>query len=313
MRLSIWQQFSSNHSGWFSVVGTFETVEQAQSSYEEIRQMLFSIDQWHREHKEESSAQRAGSTEPVPPEAEFAKQYQVRWPATIDWTNWANYDLEDNPVYAGVDARKSAERLIDNAVSILGRTVSIGSPDQTWMTKQPFEDLLAHFGAETTGYDMDTIESEAFEVVETHPHLMFTAPDIPAAEQIEAAIIHYIRGTVSASDNVPPWNEDAANFERVYGTSRLLKREYVEIAQRNWQYRYDGAKHLPFGQEMPRQRLTLRSGNGRLERDGQHFTLIDFDFYNDLGLLALIAWLEVQGCSEMDFAYVREGEGHSDS
>ena len=119
-----------------------------------------------------------------------------------------------------------------------------------------------------------------------YPHLTFDAPDISAAEQIEAAIINYIRGTVSASNNVPPWNDDAVNFEQVYGRSRLLKREYVEIAQRNWQYRYDGAKHLPFGQEMPRQRLTLRSGNGRLERDGQHFRLVDFDFYNDLGLLS---------------------------
>jgi hypothetical protein len=313
VKLSIWQQFSSNHSGWFWVVGTFETIEQAQNSYEDIRQMLFSIDKWHRDHREESSAlQRAGNTNPVPSEVEFAAKYQVRWPATIDWTNWANYNLEGNPAYSGIDARKSAERLIDQAVTIRGRTVSISSPDQTWMTTQPFEDLLAHFGAETTGYDLDRIESGEFDVVEVHPRLMFTAPDIAAAEQIETAIVTYIRGTVSAWDNVPPWNDDVRNFERVFGRSRLLKREYVERAQRNWQYRYESAKQFPYGQEMLRQRLILRSGNGRLERRGQHFTLIDFDFYNDLGLFALIAWLEVQGCSEMDYAYVREGEEHSD-
>lgn len=44
MRLSIRQQFSSNHSGFFWVVGTFNTVSDAQSAFNELRDILFTID-----------------------------------------------------------------------------------------------------------------------------------------------------------------------------------------------------------------------------------------------------------------------------
>jgi hypothetical protein len=54
MRVSIWQQFSSNHSGHFWVVGTFKTVEDAQKAYDELRAMLTEIDRWHREHQGEA-------------------------------------------------------------------------------------------------------------------------------------------------------------------------------------------------------------------------------------------------------------------
>src|SRR5215475_13956899 len=40
MRISIWQQFASNHSNSFIVVGRFQTVEQAQQAYQSIRSVL---------------------------------------------------------------------------------------------------------------------------------------------------------------------------------------------------------------------------------------------------------------------------------
>ncbi|GIV96508.1 MAG: hypothetical protein KatS3mg057_1165 [Herpetosiphonaceae bacterium] len=56
MRLSVWQQFSSKHSGFFWVVGHFKTIKQAREAYGELRAMLQEIDRWHQEHPAESRA-----------------------------------------------------------------------------------------------------------------------------------------------------------------------------------------------------------------------------------------------------------------
>jgi len=45
MRLSIWQQFSSNHSANFEIVGTFKTEELAHQAAEELREISRAIAQ----------------------------------------------------------------------------------------------------------------------------------------------------------------------------------------------------------------------------------------------------------------------------
>ena len=55
---------------------------------------------------------------------------------------------------------------------------------------------------------------------------------------------------------------------------------------------------------MPAQRLALRDAGMSVARNGLKFTLTDIWFHNEeLGLSALIAWLEVQGCTDIDFEY----------
>ena len=128
----MWQQFSSNHSGFFWVVGTFNTVSDAQSAFNELRDMLFTIDKWHQDHRDQSqAAMQEGQITPLPPEQAFAEKYNVPWPITIDWTNWAGYYLENYPGYQNVDAQRNAHALIDNAVQIVGRNISVTAPDQT--------------------------------------------------------------------------------------------------------------------------------------------------------------------------------------
>lgn len=183
MKLSIWQQFSSNHNGFFWVVGTFDTVEDAQKAYNEIRDMLYAINNWHLENPEGSEkAFLSGNNEPLPIEKEFAQKYNVEWPRTIDWTNWPNL----------------AEIMINEAISITGRTVEIETPDQTWMGIQPFEGILARLGAETFGIDMDLIQAGMDEI---HWCLMFTAPDLDTAKQIETAVREHISDPFKTPQN----------------------------------------------------------------------------------------------------------------
>jgi hypothetical protein len=43
MRVSIWQQFSSNHSSFFTVAGIFKTVELAEKATHELRSIIKTI------------------------------------------------------------------------------------------------------------------------------------------------------------------------------------------------------------------------------------------------------------------------------
>ncbi|MFN8373821.1 MAG: hypothetical protein U0694_13215 [Anaerolineae bacterium] len=46
MRLSLWQQFSSNHSSSFTVVGEFATPEKLASDYGRTARFLLQIHEW---------------------------------------------------------------------------------------------------------------------------------------------------------------------------------------------------------------------------------------------------------------------------
>ncbi|QPC83689.1 hypothetical protein G4Y79_04720 [Phototrophicus methaneseepsis] len=305
MKISIWQQFSSNHSGFFWVVGTFKNVSDAQSAFDELRDMLFTIDKWHRDNRDQSqAAMQQGQITPLPPEQTFAEKYSVQWPSTIDWTNWAGYYLENYPGFENVDAQRNARALIDNAVQIVGRNVMVSSPDQTWMTIQPFEGILSRLGAKTIGYDMETTDTESID----HTTIMnFTAPNSAIADQIEASLSQYLAGGLSDPDNLPPWHDDEANFQQVLGKSELLKREYVDLLKQNWQKRYELHTYFdasPYGRQMPANRLALRLSSLQITRNNLQFELRQLWFHNqELGASALIAWLEANACTAIDYRY----------
>jgi hypothetical protein len=274
--------------------------------------MLLEIDRWHREHKEASRELfEAGNIDPLPPERAFAERYQVDWPLTIDWTGWADYWFEDYPAYQMTDARAqaNAEKLIDEAIRIVGRAVIVSNPDQTWMTTQPFEGILERLGAETLGYDLDAIESEEGPNLYTMTvRMVFDAPDEATADRIQQEIQNYTSNLIGNLANPPPWKDDVENFARAIPTSKLLKQEYINVLVQEWQSRYN-LHNLPpaspYGQNMPAQRLALQQQT-MPSREGLHFTWDGLWFHNqELGVSALIAWLEVNGCTNIDYYYVR--------
>jgi hypothetical protein len=57
---------------------------------------------------------------------------------------------------------------------------------------------------------------------------------------------------------------------------------------------------------MPAKRLALQMKPVEIKQDGLHFVLRDIRFHNaELGAYALIAWLEANHCTEIDFIYVQ--------
>jgi hypothetical protein len=178
MRLSIWQQFSSNHSGFFIVVGVFESPDAAQTATRRIKEMLYDIDTWHRQHPQTAASHQ---TEPYPPEKAIAEEYDIQWPQTIDWEDWAAYKYyEDEAKFDR--AQKAASREIDNAINREHSVVQIKNPSQTWMGVQPFKDLLEHFGARTAGYDMNEMDDTAMR--QARFRLTCDAPDEASARKL---------------------------------------------------------------------------------------------------------------------------------
>jgi len=89
MRLSIWQQFSSNHSARFTVVGVFDTPEAAQKATDELNRLMKAIAQWHTEpqYPERLEGRETGELPPPSdPELEFSQQHGIDWSDYgIDW------------------------------------------------------------------------------------------------------------------------------------------------------------------------------------------------------------------------------------
>src|SRR6266498_1068126 len=104
MRVAIWQQFSSNHSARFTVVGRFDTPTKADGAAHELKHILQVIADWYNVHPELIKAwdTRSSQNAPAPtePEMQFSQQYGVDWSKTsIDWFRQAQISTFNEIVF----------------------------------------------------------------------------------------------------------------------------------------------------------------------------------------------------------------------
>src|SRR5690348_11182422 len=100
MRISIWQQFSSNNSSYFTLVGEFTDPEQALRAASELSRLLIGIGKWYEQPENRAarnaiSPPRYGTDQPLSPiEAEFAAKYNIEWGPAIDWMRQAAWEQD---------------------------------------------------------------------------------------------------------------------------------------------------------------------------------------------------------------------------
>jgi hypothetical protein len=152
MRIYIWQQFASNHSGGFTVIGEFETVEAAQMAGKKLREMLELIAQFRHNYYEQ---------EPTGPEVEFGKEYGIEWNYTLDWL--------------------SPEVPIEKYLTIVENRIIItnGFMENTYHRSHPVDQLMARIAPCVFVHDGEGRRFITF-------NLTCTAPD----EQTANAIFH---------------------------------------------------------------------------------------------------------------------------
>lgn len=141
MKISIWQQFSSNHSSDFRIVGTFPTFEQAERAAREIQSILRDVASFWRDLSPEEVQDWRGRLygEITPIEQALSHVYGVRWSQRADTPHgldWLPFDSDE--------AMK--------AVVLFEKSVFIENISDTHVGAEPFETLLKMWGASVVGY-----------------------------------------------------------------------------------------------------------------------------------------------------------------
>lgn len=127
MKLTIWQQFSSNHSASYTVVGVFASVQEAKQARQKIMAIHEENANWYRDR----DLYPLSLKKPSPIEAKYAAQYGFDWKEELDWA-WYH---PEKPIAH-----------FDRLVIVDTRTVD------TWQTGHQFVNLLSAMGADVYRY-----------------------------------------------------------------------------------------------------------------------------------------------------------------
>jgi hypothetical protein len=138
MKVSLWQQFSSNNSTSFTVVGKFPSVDEARHARDVVVQLLTAIGEWYL--LPENDALRKKMYLPdglmgaplTAVESEYSQKYGIDWGQPINWVN-------------NTEGVQDAVQIFDMLV-----IVENGYPlKDSFMKAHPIDALLERLGAET--------------------------------------------------------------------------------------------------------------------------------------------------------------------
>jgi hypothetical protein len=288
MKLTIWQQFSSNHSGNYTIVGIFATSDDAKHAGKEIRTIVQQISNYISENWETVHASRDVSEI----EKTIAQKYGFVWEQSIDWLHFKKTQVMDIFQREHVDSVFVADRL-----------VFIETPpfDATGQTGHQFVKLFQALGGNTYSNILEGWDRITDEVVyrNLQVKILCIAPNEIIADEI-------FRGSKPHFDELAkengkrarvalPWaklNPKFANYLE-YG-----KIENYEASLNKWlshdeQNTHDGELFMIAS--------IIRDVNfqtGKVSKDGKAVIFESLHDGMQLGtaLSALIRWLKGMGC-----------------
>jgi hypothetical protein len=124
MKLSIWQQWASNHSASFYVVGKFADVESAREAKERVAKLVQDIAHYLSDPAHSEKFTESGMA-PTPPEVSLSDELGIEW--------------QEHSIESGI------------RVSVFENCVGITNSATSWQSPDVFERLLKKLGAETLG------------------------------------------------------------------------------------------------------------------------------------------------------------------
>lgn len=181
MRISVWQQFSSNHSGYFTIVGTFENEDAAYRAAKELKEIMRTIDEWYERNPEaDRELWRQIDPPPCPREVEIGKKYGIDWQAASDY--WRTYNIK-----------------------VLSRIVLFDAYE-TQSDNRPIIQIMQKLGGQVVhqyGLDTDGLFA-SFSV-----KLTCTAVNEEMARSIYEAVKSYLS---SPKNTAPPWSTQKPDY-----------------------------------------------------------------------------------------------------
>jgi hypothetical protein len=337
MRITIWQQYSSNHSSSFTAVGVFKTAEDAQRAGESLRRTVDDIAAWYAQHQDVSHAVLDGRSAPTEAEAIIHARYNVDPLRAIDWL-------------ANGCARQDTVQVSDNLLFMKNGC-------ETWLGATPFDAVLSALGGETF-VDVEAAESILVNIV-------CTAVDEVQAKDIEAQLSAYL---LRPSPTFPPRSTLLRDLEPFspwiayspYGSATTMQRlrelrhkytdaqasatdpievrrnKLADLSKRAIGAYKDGNKEL--AEELHRQMETAKRqppnyygefttaelaqlqqsmlatearipdwAKGGVTQDGAHIDVRGVLMLRiDTCLPTLIAWLKDEGCTDIRYSFVQK-------
>jgi hypothetical protein len=138
MKISIWKQFSSNHSAGFTTVGQFEPEEYATIVAQELRQMIHNIGEWwenHPDFKVTANRLRRDRVYLTPPEIKIKEEYDVDW-----CEQTSNIGSIDRPI----DWIRSPRET--ETIQQYKSLVWLSPTGNTWCGAHPFDSIMEKLG-----------------------------------------------------------------------------------------------------------------------------------------------------------------------
>lgn len=184
MKIRIWQQFSSNNSSSFVIVGHFETQKQAQDTATTLRDILRRMWNWYAAHPEERETAMYVDTPPTGAEQIVTDEYQIEFEEATDWVA-----VEKSPDF------------VNDAVTSFENHVYLAILDETLRIAEPFVALMRKLGADIKYHDGFPSELSV--------NISAMTPDDTTAQYIKSASEAYLtrnRGSdLINTPGRPPW------------------------------------------------------------------------------------------------------------
>lgn len=208
MKIKIWQQFASNHSAQYTVVGTFENDQEAQNVARVIEQLLMDMMQWYDQNN------KSFQLTPTPAEEKLAEQFGINWQKSIDWVYLSfRFENDHDPLKYFVQ--------IDNRVMIETNYI------HTWQPGDQFDSLLKAMGAQVQRdiYNADGPNNTRL-FADSLTHVLVI--EGLSGQQIEQ-ISEIIQRHIANEDETWPWITFHPYFDRL--TDGMDKTVFIEQEQ----------------------------------------------------------------------------------
>jgi hypothetical protein len=264
MKLTLWQQFSSNHSSLFYVVGEFATRDDA-----------------------------------VNARAALLKLHEEGMAAFDD-----NDAFGETTYGQLVEDQYAIDVPLDAVTFVVGNLLVAQENIDTWTYKAPLEALFEHVQAQSiTGYDVkttaDDFETITLEITFTAPDevtsLQLDAVFRPYFASLEAALVPPPWSDLS--DIVAQVTPNSRYLDK--DSIARLQRGWDESYRVSQQV--GNGTHA---QDMRRSLFGLHNAPKSYSRTNLNFHITGVFFVETLGLAGFIAWLEAQGCTDIHLRYV---------
>jgi hypothetical protein len=329
MKLSLWQQFSSNHSGSHMVIGTFTTPQQARvaaqifKTAEERLQGLWAAQEENNERPDSGQAAHVLTDA----EREIMQEYPLDVAEAVDWmarqheTGYLPTDIatfENHVFFATVCDASTAHMPFPLLIHHLGGTTSSKDDRNAYVLVNISASILH---ALTADYIKATVE-EAIEDSCTwadRPWILFCDGQlVDNPEQVSQDIATY-RAHEAA---LKLWHTEHADLidhlrEEQNSFRQAGDREMVEAIGQQLQT-YSGQQDrvepsMDYEEQHVMQCLidatwVMASTESRVTLDDGHLEIIGITWPDDLmghGLPALIAWMRALGCRDVTYEFVQ--------